>query len=180
MMKVKKKGFVMAVAYFFKDKCPTEPVNICTLFWRFTIQLIPALIVLSVMFVLVIPTATVLGFFVARRFNWKMREVPGESEPPTLIFYDHWLRLKGHRIYPVTPLIAVAGLYGLYRSYLYRDVVLEFVIQYKIPLVVVGLLAFLFFILGLRKFFKTETGRLVHAWLQAKKEKLCPIVEVVD
>lgn len=191
-MKIKKKGFVCQVAYFWgKDFQIPDQTNLCSLFWRFVLNIIPVGIMFTVIFSIagvILSMASVFGFLFAKR--------PGEVRSTTpdgwgMVDYKRWPTIKGRRIYPIWILAFALG-------WLIRDPILlslrwifaclsssEFwmpvgLIFGVIVAIILLVIVVVFLRLGFEKVLASETGQLCLGMIKAKKEKFCPIVEIVD
>lgn len=189
-LKLKKRSFVVKVAYLFSDKnkIPAK-TNICSLFWRLPLNLCFAIVVypvcivfLSVLYIFAALFVTVFGLFFAYRFNWNL------SLGKIAVPYEHWPKIDEENIAPFTVLVllGVIGLFGYAVWLVFAEIMEPSAITAAIashPVIfslVSGIIILTFLAFGLREFFKSETGQLARAWLRAKKEKVCPLVEIVD
>lgn len=165
-MKIRRSGWVYRMAYpeWCSDYQP-DRLSLCSLFWRLLAMiLIVHLIIVSVL--------QIIGFFFAHKVNFSNSRKLYEP-------YESWPEIRGHRVWPIS-ILALAG------SILILVNASEVAIACgKIIAVVVGLttiaLGITFFITGgIPAVRKNEAVRVAVEYVKAKKQKVCPLVKVVD
>jgi hypothetical protein len=179
-MKLRKKGLLVKMAYAFKreDDIPKR-TSLCKFFWRFIGHLVVVPIFFFIFFISLL-VASFFGFFVAKR--------PTVFKNGSMVHYEKWPSVCGHRIYPISILL------GIFICYVIRESVLEstsiikesiynniHILKSPITLyVIIGISIIIIGLISYRMFKKSETYRLIKAYIRAKKEKVCPIIEIID
>jgi hypothetical protein len=208
-MKVRKHNFVVQVAYFGRVRASIPArTDLCTLIRRFVL-LLPVWFILSIViwiafgFVLGLlghPIRVVCVFLFGYRVRWDpsrrgLDEFVDEGATPggrlllrlTTLTYKN-VKMTTPIIRHVGPTILIAAV-----TWLALTIVLEIArtvgqlahlaSEGSLPgwLQAVGLavVALAALVLAYRSFARSETGQLVAAYVRAKKEKVCPIVDVV-
>ena len=191
-MKIKENGLIFKVAYGFREKTPQHKVSLCKLFWDFILGLIvwPLAIVCMII-------ATLAGLLFAR----KVSETQGIYEP-----FEKWPRIGKFRIWPIwllptvgvaflieyslpgvtliqTPFIMFAGLFALAELTIIALLVLAaawFVIEGILVIIKRAWGIFLRESLWMvSKEDIKESKTLFKKWMKAKKEKICPFIEIM-
>lgn len=175
-MKIKKNGWVAKIAYgFTSGRNIPENTNLCKLFWRTLFMLFIGWPFILALLVVAVAAVYFIGFFVASRPTLGM-----DSDFAPI---KKWPKIMGHRIWP-TSIISLC--------------ILVFVIWHLLPLAIAAVIgwlsanmsiaamifvgAFLVIALGyaIKRFFRSELWKLARAYMSAKKQRFCPIVEFVD
>jgi len=186
-VKIKRSGFVYRCAYGLMDKdARPSTVNLCPLFWKFVFMFLLGwwFFFLSYMIgCVIIVIIYVFGFFFAARPTIFKGE---ENILFPMMHYTTWPTTpNGKRIWPIW---FVLGGLAIWLAYAKRSVATSAVIDLAASLAAptafwngFGMTAtcFILFSLGY-KFLKSESWLLFRFWCRAKKEKVCPIIEVVD
>ncbi len=208
-MRIKRKGCLCRVAFrnitSYRYDVP-ETISICTLFWKFVSEILS----LSIVYLILIPFFAVLlllvkivmsplcilfGYrFVISTFlnmvyyNFLLNknytiDVFGLSDSDPILFREikSWPKIFGYRILPVYAFLVVGVVlivvnteniltpYGL-------SVLQSFTTRTVFVSAFVSILA----VIGFKKLFKTEFWQLTKEFAKAKKEKVCPIIEIID
>lgn len=188
-MKIKRGGFVCQVAYFWRKKGHIpDQTNLCSLFWRFLLNLIPVAILLSIVccvLLVVWGLAYFFGFLFAQRPYLDAKKNEWE-----MVYFEHWPVVRGRRIYPI-------WLSAFCLGWLIRDYILElggwtFIVLSSsnfwlaVGLLLLAVLAIILLVvvivflrLGFKKAIASETAQLCLGMIKAKKQRFCPIVEIV-
>jgi prolipoprotein diacylglyceryltransferase len=188
-MQIKKGGFVYELAYgWAEERRIPHKTGLCKLFWRCVLGVF-IWIVMVLLVAVVFGLGFVIGFWVAQRPAITEKDVARKERRSDLnVPYVHWPTVNGVRILPICVLIAIViggaiifllpdlirWMYHETVGFATFSVTHSGMIFWEVMLGL-GILLWLFF-----RFPKTELGVLVIAWLKAKKEGVCPLVEIVE
>ncbi len=184
-MKIKRGGFVCQVAYFWrKDWQVPDQTNLCNLFWRFILNLIPVSIIylfVTCIALVILAFASLVGFLFAKRPGFD-----SNNKKMEMVDFKHWPVVKGRRIYPIYILAFalvwllrhyIVGGGGLILTALGSTMFWAFI---GILLAIILLVILIIFLkIGVKKMIASETGQLCIGMIRAKKQRFCPIVEIV-
>lgn len=103
-----------------------------------------------------------------------------------MVDFKHWPVVKGRRIYPIYILAFVLSwlirdhiiLFGGFALMVFSSTVFWAIVGILIAIVLLVVLV-IFLRLGLKKMIASETGQLCLGMIRAKKQRFCPIVEIV-
>ena len=181
-MKICKKGFVYKVAYVLSSK-PPERTNLCRLFWRF-------ILFFFVVWPLVVTLITIITItqLICAPFLFLFTRRPiffgfFERELRISVPFKKWPKIFGKRVWPIVPL-SIAGLIylislmsaatwkstGVYSLWILGGAVAILITMFLV-MIIVELLK------GTRK---SESWQLFSGYIKAKKNRVCPIVEIVE
>jgi hypothetical protein len=184
-------SFVVRTAYAF-GRIP-ERTSLCQLFWRFVLvglllslwnvlKLIGFIIVCAANATFFIPG---LFFGVKPVFHKPMWD-PNTKQDEPLVLYERWPRVGGHRVIPAAVILAFVVGWKIGGSLMgveisnpgyWVNVGVSFLVGAKYAAIIAA--GVLTFIMGDRAR-RSETMQFLKAWLKAKKERVCPIVEIAD
>ncbi|MDP3999342.1 MAG: hypothetical protein Q8P76_01955 [bacterium] len=178
-MKLQEDGFVMTMAYPDFLYRPHGRVNLCPLFWRFLIMTFIARPALILVFT---PILNIIGFLFTAEYyipSWKECDIEHKK-------YKRWLEVRGMRIVPAVVLMIV----GI--AWLLIDLLIQAVSGMSAgQWIVIGLVALFELVLyfGFSDFDPgsdkakshpvRETLSLARAFVSAKYQKVCPVVELI-
>lgn len=186
-MELKKKGIVFKVAYGWIDenKYP-QRTTLCRLFWRFLFWLFIAWPIVWTVVAIVATIMYVVGFFFAARPTF-FKDDRNTCQP--MCYYHKWPKIKERRIYPIWPVLAIilGSFFFLNAAELRKDLsglghgLVKFTILspvfWKVALAFAVLVAAVW---AWSAAAKSEPYMMFKAYLRAKKEKVCPIIKIVD
>lgn len=172
-MQLNKNGFVYKVAYgMLTEISRPDRVNICGIFWRFIIMFFIGWPVNFLMF------AAVWAWIFIWSFLFKAAYVDLKGEDTyALIYFKKWPKIRGHRIAPIWILLAAAVIVYFEKLFSLWSLVITSSITHWILGIALLLVFIIYILLGVRK---TETAQIFKAYLQAKKDKLCPVIVCYD
>jgi len=184
MKQVRRNGFVMKVAYFWKDhdwQIPKQ-ISVCTLTWRFLTNLvwIPVVVPVTVIFFTVlIIIGYIIGFpFALRPMAFKgdksLKKFPDQS----FVTYQCWPRLVGTCLRPIYFITPVFIIWSLFFTQTGHYEVLPWVI--KGLGLMVAVLTIVVLVKCSYKIRHTELWQLLSSYVKAVKKKTCPLLNVVD
>lgn len=178
-MEIKKSGFVYQVAYGLTDEheLPYE-VSLCRLFWKFMGMFFVGWPIIGI----IVGISFVVGFFFARRAAF----FAGDPKSYLTIPYKVWPRTaSGKRIWPIWFVLGGGALWLL--SATTKSVASTVsAVKTLFILKIIGTVAVVLIIVWLAVgffhsfFFQSEAWQLAKAYCKAKKEKVCPIIKVVE
>jgi hypothetical protein len=196
-MKIEKSGFVYKVAYGLRDENSDIPesISLCKLFWRFLGMLLLAWpIVLTLRLIVTVAAHVffcVIGFifFAHRPTITMLNSDKGIKTITTEI--EHWPEIMGRRISPIWAILVVCVVVDFskikkgallfvadaWNEISSKDAIATFsliggmVIAYIIYKIVAAIW---------KKIKHSEALELYKEFLKAKKQQICPIVEIVD
>ncbi|MBI1999330.1 MAG: hypothetical protein HYS74_01600 [Parcubacteria group bacterium] len=123
----------------------------------------------------------VIVFFFARRPPVFANDDKGK----TLVFYKKWPTLAGHRVYPAAIFLLALAAWALWLlGYAFvawvsdPSVGVWFAITVLLALVV--LLPVVLFCILFARFLKSEAWQLFKEFIKARKQKICPFVDIVE
>lgn len=180
MREIKKNGLVCKVAFFADKHIPSE-IDGCKLFWKFVFMIfgIPlGFLAATVMYVFLFG----VSFPFAARPTL-LKEDSAESNAP-FVRYERWPKIKGWRIWPIWPaLFALMVYYKTTSLQVASGIINLTVFNSGFWFFVAGVAIFIFgfeVFLVIKKIPESEVSKLVKAFLKAKKEKVCPLLKIVD
>ena len=179
-MKIRENGFVWKVAFYWRDNQPRRKVSVCRVFWHFILGFFILWPLMFLFVGIIFCLINTFGFFVARRVNF-----PGTPSDGSTIPYKHWPTALGHRVYPIAVIIPAGVIYFFYATWSNWVYISEFVSQSIIErvgiilLVILGVALIILIIIGLRKFWRSETGLLFREYASAFHRHLCPYVDII-
>ncbi|HEX8974569.1 MAG TPA: hypothetical protein VF817_03730 [Patescibacteria group bacterium] len=187
-MKIKKEGFVYKVAYGLSGGCPRK-TNLCKLFWRFLLMFfigwpIVGIAYCAIHFIFYIFFPAIgytLGFWIAHRPPVFKGDYKGDS----LIPYDKWPTIKGWRVYPIygvavafilfnpkdTMMVGRSTIVGIAKHTVFSGFFWSWV---------AGVAVFVILLCMTKAVKKSETYKMFVEFAKAKKQKICPTVEIVE
>ncbi|MDP3901405.1 MAG: hypothetical protein Q8Q37_00305 [bacterium] len=175
-MTLRKKGFLFRYAYpwawVFVAKAPAR-INLCRFFWRCVI-LAPLQWMLAPIILVFIGTCCALGFLFGYRPNTGGKV--SSSEP--LVAIQKLPHLFGMRILPIYLILPGMLMFGIFTSPTFSEIALDFLLFVCVIAGVVVTIIIISTIVGW--LWNLEVRRTIRAWVAAKKEKICPIIEIVD
>ena len=177
-MKIKKNGWIDKIAYGLNAKCP-EHTNLCKLFWRTLFMLFIGWPLTLVLIAVALFVAYAIGFFMASKPTIGMSMASEKAFVPI----EKWPKIMGHRIWPINviSLCAIVCVAWQYVPAAAMAVTGWLSVNVSMAMMIfVGALLIIALGYAIRKFFESELWELAKAYISAKKQKICPIVEFVD
>lgn len=185
-MEIKKGSFVYKVAYgnTKKYKIPNQ-TNLCRLFWRFIGMFFVVWPILGLLYGILVTVLSVAGFLVAHRLTL----FKGDSHTDNLFIpIKHWPQMREHRVYPIVVLLIAGVAKSLifwyqaigYASWVALIAVAKFFVSNIVLSIIGSIIAVMLAIFLVHSFLKTETGRLFKSYVAAKKQKVCPLINIVE
>jgi len=188
-MKFKKDSFVVKTA--FKDLTPPDEISLCVLFRKFICGIMTGVIanaIIIISYIIGTPIAFLFGYIPARfdKNNGDLfREIYFEDIPGTLYrFTPFWASFI---------IFMIMWSYGIYQKYFFSEIGIEvvstisgwpmFILQLSVSILVGTIFSFLFTFIVVRArnvWHNSSTVDLFKAKMSATKEKICPIVSIVD
>lgn len=172
-MEIKKGGFVCQLAYLFREnkEIPSQ-VNGCQLFTRFIFFGVFAIFLLCVGAIL---------FVIGLPFAARPSLCDDDNTTAVWVHYQSWPRINGHRIYPLWPILTLWMLSNLSATQAVMIGVLHATIFSTTFWLIIGSFVALIVVVMIRIAIKeSETVDLVREFIKAKKQKVCPIVKIVE
>lgn len=171
-MKLREDGFVMAMAYPDVLERPTGKVNLCPLFWRFMFM---TFVARPFMVLIVCPLLNLMGFLMASFYavpSWKECNVEGMD-------YKNWPCVRGMRIIPAVVLIGLGLVYLFVSAFVLLTASASATVWmlFGVIFLFVALLSGVLYLWNNKA--ARETRSLVGAFISAKYQKVCPVVELV-
>lgn len=181
MKKIRDDSFIFKTAYWFYETKPMGNINFCKLCRDFVLGLLLGGIVWFILFLCYL-FGFIIGFFTARRpAIFKTQEDLNSSN--FLIFYNHWPKIGGKRVYPIVIIGLAALVY--FHSYIIRffvwfaTVIVKLITSHAGVLFFASVTVLMFLVFCFRKFKKSETYGILREYVKAKKSKICPEIEIV-
>ncbi|MDP3999128.1 MAG: hypothetical protein Q8P76_00860 [bacterium] len=166
-MEIRRSGWVYRMAYpkWWSNYQPDRP-SLCSLFWRvLAMTLIVRLVMLSLL--------QMAGFLFANKVD-----LAGMGRD-LYVPYESWPTIRGHRVWP----IAILALIGAVALAVDNPEVLKvggLVVAVIVSVVSVAFGIAVFIVGGIPAIRKNEAVKLTVEYIKAKKQKVCPLVKVVD
>lgn len=176
------KSLVYRIAFCLDSRKPVH-VKICTLFWKFVLNLVVMIPLVSLIFFVGSIAFTVLGALFAHRYLWKNEQ----GNTTWFVPYTHWIKIGGRRVWPIW-LLALPGLYGLklIAVEVWDKIWPQFVIlQHNVGSHDILFLTFVLIssalAIGTIYYFHSETHRqLSQSFKIWWDNKVCPTIDVTD
>lgn len=174
MHKLKRDGFVIKVAYYLNEEYEIPArTNLCWLFWRFVLHLFIILPIFFIVACLFLAVASIFGIFLGDRITICEGD---DSKNHIMTEIKNWpFKIRGHRILPIYIVLVVLGLYLVWLVSLATWVTVLVEVAAGVALACAAL-AVIFVLI--KKGMRTQTMALFTAWLKAKKQRVCPIIEI--
>ncbi len=175
-VKIRRGSFITQVAYLWvADNQIPHTTSLCVLFWRFWFGVVTGFVV-SVFFICALAILFFLGFFMGQRPAIPKGDSQNARNDDLFRPYSRWPKFRGHRVWPVVPLVTVFLIWIIVPSLSWM-LVLRFL--FDLVVVVTAIALVIFVVIGANKVRRTETWSLTKEWFKAKKQKVCPLVEIV-
>ena len=160
-------------SFWIRDLSTETKIGVCAFFWLTVLSLLFSLIA-SLMFII----SWGLGWLIAIR-GWKnLDEVNG---PRVTFDYDNWPEYRYHRIWPITILVPVTIVLGLsWLVVVYWQAITNFFTEQYVQISLVFVAAVAFAVWLTSKLQHTATFELIGEMAKATKNRVCPIIEIVD
>jgi len=181
-MEIKKDGFLCKTAY--SDKEAPESVSVCKLFWRFIGNVISDYFAFPVLVVIFSIILYPIGFLFGYKCTFVQDVVFDEKPGEAFTKFEKWPTMGGYRILPI-PVTLLAGAMVIIYSYVNLKNA-QLVYGYFVSLaqsnqvVAITIPAVILFIFGIIKLRKTEFWQLTKEYAKATKNKVCPIIKIVE
>ncbi|MDI6734085.1 MAG: hypothetical protein QMD50_01150 [Patescibacteria group bacterium] len=193
-MKINTNSLLWQIAYehCFRDKRPLNQVSVCRLFWT-VVGGVFAWLFQIIAVILLLTFGNLICFFAAKRIPFDLERVTP---------YKHWPKIKGHRIYPISMLGFLWIIYSIWfkwgslcyllwkpdlekfmesdgNALYFFTAFTDFVIATVVVVIVISAISAgicLFF----EKIRESDFGTLLLEYLKAKKQKICPMIDIVE
>ena len=189
-MQLDKKSRLYRFAYYnTPEKREPSKASLCRFFWRIvgmallTVIYVIIVLVFGILFYL---TSILVLIFGGLRPIWLFSKDDREKEQPSpWKTISWWPRWRGHYVVPIvvlSPFIGVAALASLL-YWVLPALVRGVAVVYDSSLysmIFFGILVAILVVVGLLFFFNSDAWQLTKAFIKAKKEKICPIINFVD
>jgi hypothetical protein len=187
VMTLRKNGFVIKTAYFFTypDNVPPR-FELPRIFWRFLgmffLGIPVGFLIAHTLLAISVLLSSVVGFFIGKRICSAI-PYPGEIVCPMKDF--PLPEVAGTRVWPITVVTCLGLLWVLLKIPSGMRAVSEFLKENSNYLLLSVLAACLVILIifafgGVRRFSKSEAWEMTKSFFKAKKERVCPTIEVVD
>lgn len=177
-MKLKKNSRIANIAYGLGPKCP-EHTNLCKLFWWTLFMLFMGWPVSLLLIAVALSVAYSIGFFMASKPTIGMKS---ESEK-AFVPIEKWPKIMGHRVWPINVIGLCAVVYVAWQYVPTAAMAVTGWLSINVSMAMMifaGALLSIALGYAIRKFFESELWESAKAYISAKKQKICPIVEFVD
>jgi len=181
-MEIKKKSFFIRTAYMLaRDEDVPESTSLCELFWRFIF-----------MFFISIPFICVIGvivfgflFIIGLPFAARPTILNGDDLGKMLAHYERWPKIMGHKVYPIWVIIIIFALinfsttmeiiYGITKA-----TILQGNFWIGVVIIIASIVAFIATCGTISRINNSGILEIFKEFLKAKKQKICPIIEIVE
>jgi len=184
MLTLNKKSWVVRLAMFGSERETPSQISACVLFWMMVGGVVMGILYpfgITIKYTL-IALGYVLGFFFAYRPVHLKSERNYERD--LFVEYKSWPTVDGQKVTPFSVIVLGAILYGLVYGIVYLvglcGTIPDYVWSAPTLIIVSGVIAFALAIWGMVRFVRSDFGKVTGEWLRAKKNKMCPMVRIID